>query len=278
MRFLSVGSHSCTQASSRQALVGLPFRRRHAARRRLRFRQPVPGRRRRAADALPRRAVGLRRRGGGATGVHRPARAGAALLARAPAAAARAGALLLAMLNFTTLLIAGHPWTITWAFTLWGAKAALLLDWDPSGAPFWSASFQLAALESGVLKDVTSIMDIGILLGALAAAGLGGRIKPSLRIPPRSLASAVIGGLLMGYVWRAHRLWLQRRRLLLRRRFPQSARLAMDRLCSGRQRAGPALASFFPTGELNRAVRNLAVATAIRRNRSTQDNLINFVS
>jgi uncharacterized protein len=29
---------------------------------------------------------------------------------------------LLALLNLATLVIAGHPWTVTWAFTLWGAK------------------------------------------------------------------------------------------------------------------------------------------------------------
>ncbi len=35
-----------------------------------------------------------------------------------------AGGLALAVLNLATLLAAGHPWTITWAYTLWGAKAA----------------------------------------------------------------------------------------------------------------------------------------------------------
>ena len=35
---------------------------------------------------------------------------------------------LLALLNWATLLVAGHAWSITWAFTLWGAKAASLWD------------------------------------------------------------------------------------------------------------------------------------------------------
>jgi hypothetical protein len=110
-----------------------------------------------------------------------------------------AAALALALLSLATLLTAGHPWTITWAFTLWGAKAALLFGWDPATAPFWSGGFQQAALQGSVLQDVTSVMDIGILLGALTAAGLGGRFLPSFRIPPRSLAAAIIGGVLMGY-------------------------------------------------------------------------------
>jgi hypothetical protein len=110
-----------------------------------------------------------------------------------------AGALALAGLNFLTLLIAGHPWTITWAFTLWGAKIAVLLGWDPRSSDFWQGDFQRAALEGGVLDDVTSLMDIGLVVGALCAAALAGRFSPRGRIPLRSLAAAVLGGLLMGY-------------------------------------------------------------------------------
>jgi uncharacterized membrane protein YedE/YeeE len=110
-----------------------------------------------------------------------------------------AGALALAGLNFLTLLIAGHPWTITWAFTLWGAKGAALLGWDPTQSPFWGGGFPRAALESGVLSDATSVMNIAIILGALLAAALAGRFAPTYRIPLPSLAAALLGGLLMGY-------------------------------------------------------------------------------
>lgn len=106
---------------------------------------------------------------------------------------------LLALLNWLTLLVAGHPWSITWAFALWTAKAAVVLGWDPATSPFWSSSFQEAALGRSVLADTVSVMNFGILLGALAAAALAGRVAPSARIPPGSLAAAVIGGLAMGY-------------------------------------------------------------------------------
>ena len=109
------------------------------------------------------------------------------------------GAAMLAVLNWVTLLIAGHPWTITWAFSLWGAKAAVLAGWDPAGSAFWTGGFQQAALERGVLEDITSVMDIGIVLGALTAVGLAGRFAPVFKLPGRSLAAAVLGGLLMGY-------------------------------------------------------------------------------
>ena len=47
--------------------------------------------------------------------------------------------------------------------------------------------------------DVTSVMDFGIILGALLAAILAGRFAPVWTISGRSLAAAVIGGLLLGY-------------------------------------------------------------------------------
>ena len=42
-------------------------------------------------------------------------------------------------------------------------------------------------------------MDVGIVLGALAAAALAGRFAPMWRVPVRSLDAALVGGLLLGY-------------------------------------------------------------------------------
>lgn len=110
-----------------------------------------------------------------------------------------AAAVILVALNLATLMTAGHPWSIAWGFTLWAAKSAALLGWDPSSSAFWSGSFQQSALNASVLTDTTSVMDIGIILGALAAAGLGGNFRPTLRLPLRSVMGALLGGLLMGY-------------------------------------------------------------------------------
>jgi uncharacterized membrane protein YedE/YeeE len=108
-------------------------------------------------------------------------------------------AVVLALLNLLTLLIAGHPWTITWAFALWGAKVASFLGWDPTTSSFWSGGFQEMALNSGILEDVTSVMDISIIVGALCAASLAGRFMPTLSVPGRTFAAAILGGLAMGY-------------------------------------------------------------------------------
>jgi uncharacterized membrane protein YedE/YeeE len=109
------------------------------------------------------------------------------------------GAVGLALLNFLTLAIAGKPWGITSAFALWGSQIADAIGLDVASWPYWQAPKRAAELHESVLRDITSVMDFGIVLGAMAAAGLAGRYAPTWRIPARSLAAAIIGGTLMGY-------------------------------------------------------------------------------
>lgn len=108
-------------------------------------------------------------------------------------------ALALAILNWLTLIVAGHPWSITWAFALWTAKVAVAVGWDPSTSAFWSGGFQQAALARPILADTVSVMNIGIVLGAFAAAALAGRLAPRWRAPARSWVAAIVGGLALGY-------------------------------------------------------------------------------
>ncbi|PZP26721.1 YeeE/YedE family protein [Pseudomonas kuykendallii] len=109
------------------------------------------------------------------------------------------GAVLLALLNYATLALAGRPWGITSAFALWGAKVLQGMGVAVSSWPFWQQPANAGALAAPVWQDITTVMDIGIMLGALLAAGLAGRFAPNLRIPLRSLVAAVIGGLMLGY-------------------------------------------------------------------------------
>ena len=109
------------------------------------------------------------------------------------------GAVALAILNFVTLALAGRPWGITSAFALWGAKAAQLVGIDPTAWAYWQMPGNARALSESVFADITSVMNFGIIAGAMLAAALAGRFAPSLRIPLRSLLAAIIGGLLLGY-------------------------------------------------------------------------------
>ncbi|MDW0358648.1 YeeE/YedE family protein [Vreelandella venusta] len=110
-----------------------------------------------------------------------------------------AGAVALALLNFATLALAGRPWGITSAFALWGAKGFELVGGDVSQWGYWQAPGNAAALEASVWSDITTVMNVGIMLGALAAASLAGRFAPNFRIPFKSLLAAVIGGVMLGY-------------------------------------------------------------------------------
>ena len=109
-----------------------------------------------------------------------------------------AGAIGLAIVNIATLTIGGRPWGVTSAFALWGAKWFAALGIDVASWPYWQAPAQATALRSSVLMDVTSVMDFGIILGALLAAILAGRFAPALKISGRSAAGPGVGGGLVG--------------------------------------------------------------------------------
>ncbi|MBL6745900.1 MAG: YeeE/YedE family protein [Pseudomonadales bacterium] len=110
-----------------------------------------------------------------------------------------AGALALTAVNVATLLLAGRPWGVTSAFALWGAKILGVVGLDISHWAYWSRPNSLASLNGSLFNDITSVMNFGIMLGALMAASLAHKFSPSMRIPARSLLAAVVGGLMLGY-------------------------------------------------------------------------------
>jgi uncharacterized membrane protein YedE/YeeE len=110
-----------------------------------------------------------------------------------------AGALALVVLNFATMALSGRPWGVTSAFALWGAKAAPLFGIDTASWAYWSTKANAAALAAPISQDVTSVMDIGIVLGAMCAAALAGRYAPVWKLPLRSFVAAVVGGLMLGF-------------------------------------------------------------------------------
>lgn len=107
--------------------------------------------------------------------------------------------LVLAILAVATVLVAGHPWSITYGFGLWGAKIAQAVGVPVAEWTFWTWPTQAAELNAPVLADQTSVMNFGIMLGAGLAAALAGKFAPKARVPLASLAAAAIGGVLMGY-------------------------------------------------------------------------------
>src|ERR1700733_11332882 len=110
-----------------------------------------------------------------------------------------AGAVALAVGNYATLYLAGRPWGITSAFALWGSKIFAASGIDVASWGYWHSPERARALNDSVFADITSVMDFGIMFGALLASGLAGKFHPGWKVPLRSLVAAVIGGLLLGY-------------------------------------------------------------------------------
>lgn len=109
------------------------------------------------------------------------------------------GGIILTLLNFATLALAGRPWGVTSALAVWAAKTASFVGVDVASWAYWQQASNAKALTQSLWFDVTSMMNFGIMLGALLAASLAGKFAPNLNIPKRSLLAAVLGGLMLGY-------------------------------------------------------------------------------
>ena len=110
-----------------------------------------------------------------------------------------AGALALVLVQVSTLALAGRPWGVTSAFALWGAKLANIGGVDVTAWAYWQRPGSLSSLNESVLNDITSVMNFGIMLGALIAAGLAFKFSPKFKLSAGSVIAAIIGGLLLGY-------------------------------------------------------------------------------
>jgi len=109
------------------------------------------------------------------------------------------GGIAIGLLCVAVFAAGGHPWSVTFGFTLWGAKAASALGIDLSQAPFWQWPGPKRALAESVLSDTSSLTNFGMMFGAMAAAAASKPFAAAAWPPMRSLLAAGIGGLLMGW-------------------------------------------------------------------------------
>ncbi len=109
-----------------------------------------------------------------------------------------AGAVALAGVGVATMAVTGRPWGVTWGFAIWGAHGAEALGVDVRSWTYWGG-WRTGVLDQGLFGVPTSIMNFGIIFGAMAAAGLAGRWSPTRLLSAREIVTATIGGLLMGW-------------------------------------------------------------------------------
>ena len=109
------------------------------------------------------------------------------------------GGIAIGLLCVAVFIAGGHPWSVTFGYTVWGAKVASALGFDFSHAAFWQWPGPKHALSESVLSDTSSLTDFGMLFGAMAAVAAAKPFAATAWPPVKSLLAAGIGGLLMGW-------------------------------------------------------------------------------
>lgn len=110
-----------------------------------------------------------------------------------------AAAVLLAIFGVLNLIIAGQPWGIVYGLGLWGAKIVTWFGADLASNAYWGRDVQQLHIESSLLTDVTSVTNIGLLIGALITANFRGRARPVTRATAKQWLVAVVIGVVLGY-------------------------------------------------------------------------------
>ncbi|MCC1481614.1 YeeE/YedE family protein [Roseibaca sp. Y0-43] len=109
-------------------------------------------------------------------------------------------AALIAALALANLVVAGQPWGIVYGLGLWGAKLAQAGGVDVAASAFWANPGNAERLGASILTDVTSLTNIGLLIGAFAV--MRWRADPGAPATPltaRSYALVLLAGLVLGY-------------------------------------------------------------------------------
>ena len=119
---------------------------------------------------------------------------------RMPAARLWWAAVLIAALALANLVVAGQPWGIVYGLGLWGAKIAQAGGVDVAATGFWASPGNAERLGTSILTDVTSLTNIGLLLGAFAV--MRWRADPGAPAAPLRMQSymiVLICGAVLGY-------------------------------------------------------------------------------
>ncbi len=108
------------------------------------------------------------------------------------------GAIVIAILNIIIFKINGKPWGVNAPITYWGAWIYKTLGAHPENWSYFQGS-KGGILAKGFSNHSGSIMNIGIILGAMLAALLSSQFRIRKIDSKKDVLAAIVGGLLMGY-------------------------------------------------------------------------------
>jgi len=109
------------------------------------------------------------------------------------------GAVLLSIFQIAIFAYSGNPWGVSGTFANWGAWLYELFGGSVDKWYYFSSAGAQATLGAGVLNHPGSMLNFGIVLGALLAALLASQFKFKKIKSWKQVVAAVLGGLLMGY-------------------------------------------------------------------------------
>jgi uncharacterized membrane protein YedE/YeeE len=108
------------------------------------------------------------------------------------------GAVLLALLNIALFAVSKIPWGVTTPFSYWGAWIAKTFGVHVEKW-FYFAGPHKSALKLTFLTHEGTLMNLGIIVGALLASLAASQFKIKKIKSGAQVVAAISGGLLMGY-------------------------------------------------------------------------------
>lgn len=109
------------------------------------------------------------------------------------------GAVLLSILQIALFAYSGSPWGVSGTFANWGAWLYQLVGGNVEKWFYFSTAGAQATLQSGILNHTGTMLNVGIIFGALLATLLASQFKFKKIKSIRQVVAAIAGGLLMGY-------------------------------------------------------------------------------
>ena len=110
------------------------------------------------------------------------------------------GAILLGIGNIVVFIYMNSPWGVTTAFVFWGAWIYQFFGGDPTTWSFFALQpGMMQALKGGFLNHGSSILNVGIIVGAFLSVALASQFRIKKIKSTRQVIAALGGGLLMGY-------------------------------------------------------------------------------
>lgn len=113
-------------------------------------------------------------------------------------------AALVALLAVLHLIISGQGWGVVYGLGLWGAKLTQFAGVDLAQSAYWSSAANTERLQQSVLTDVTSLTNIGIMVGANVVmqwrqAGNREKTDSQTNTTGMVMTSMIVAGLILGY-------------------------------------------------------------------------------